>query len=144
MVYYVISPLCPFVHGGTPPVPLDVQNIYLKIFLAWHVFFVHVFFVHVFSYMYKNGTLWCFPCYEMKYYDTDHKTVIIKKMNFWEITYYWHLNNSFYYVSISTNQQLVSCGEIKIWMEHTRRLSVIRARDSRQGIGAKMLYHESL
>ena len=44
-------------------------------------------------------------------------------------------------VSISTNQRLVSCREVKIWMEHTRRLSVIRAGDSRQGIGAKMLYH---
>ena len=35
------------------------------------------------------------------------KTVIIKKMNFWEITYYWHLNNSSYYV-ISFTQSAIS------------------------------------
>ena len=36
----------------------------------------------IFSYMYKNGRLRCFPCYEMKCYATDHKNGNYQKDEF--------------------------------------------------------------
>ena len=112
-------------------VPLDVQNIYLKIFLALHLFFVHV----------QKVTLRCFPCYEMKCYATDHKNGNYQKDEFLRNYILLTSKQLVEITSLKLPARSVACCGIKILIEHSRRLSVICARDSRRGIGEKMLYH---
>lgn len=78
MVRYVIPP--PFHGGTTPEIPRWYQAGRPK-YLFEDIFSLTCTKIY-FSYMYKNGTLRCYPCYEMKCYATDHKNGNYQKDEF--------------------------------------------------------------